>query len=129
MSSDNIPAPSVATQVRQSNSDHSGKCLVCKAEPDWQCDEVAHRQAGQETYGWATLPVRGWRQQMPVASAAPDVLGLVVKDLADRAAVGLLKYREPLRPHNGRDALFDAYCEALDMAQYLRQALFERDGK
>jgi len=33
-----------------------------------------------------------------------------------------------LVPHNGRDALRDAYEEALDLCQYLRQALYERDG-
>jgi hypothetical protein len=34
-----------------------------------------------------------------------------------------------LQAHNGRDALLDAYQEALDLAIYLRQALAERDGK
>lgn len=124
--SDNLPAPSVATQVRQANNDTNGKCLVCDAEPDWQCDEVAHRQAGTETYGWASLPVRGWRQPKPSASAGPDVFDLVVKDLADRAILGLRKYGQPLRPKNGRDALLDAYHEALDLAMYLRQAIEER---
>lgn len=129
MSGENQPAPSVATQVRQSNSDTNGKCMVCDAEPAWQCDEFAHNQNGCRTYGRADLPVRGWRQPKPTASTEPDVLGLVVKDLADRAAIGLVKYGQPLRPHNGRDALTDAYHEALDLAKYLRQALYERDGR
>lgn len=127
MSGDNLPAPSVATQVRQANSDTNGKCMICDAEPDWQCDEVAHNQNGCKTYGRADLPVRGHRQPKPVASSEPDVLGLVVKDLADRAAIGLVKYGRPLRPNNGRDALLDAYHEALDLAMYLRQALEERE--
>ena len=129
MSSDTPPAPSVATQVRQANSDMNGKCKICDADPDWQCDEVVHNQNGHKTFGRADLPVRGHRQPKPTASADPDVLGLVVKDLADRAAIGLVKYGQLLRPHNGRDALLDAYHEALDLAKYLRQALYERNGK
>lgn len=125
--SDNLPAPSVATQVRQANSDINGKCLICDAEPDWQCDEVVHHRDGRLTYGRAVLPVRGWRQPKPAASTGPDVLGLVVKDLADRAALGLKKYGQPLRPNNGRDALLDAYHEALDIAMYLRQCIEERN--
>ncbi|MEO6034334.1 MAG: hypothetical protein ABIQ35_03680 [Verrucomicrobiota bacterium] len=35
----------------------------------------------------------------------------------------------PLQPFNGRDALHDAYEEVLDLAQYFRQALYERDGR
>jgi hypothetical protein len=39
------------------------------------------------------------------------------------------QYGERLAAHNGRDALQDAYEEALDLALYLRQALAERgDG-
>ena len=34
-----------------------------------------------------------------------------------------------LQAFNGRDALRDAYEEALDLCQYLRQALYERDGR
>lgn len=134
MAGENMPAPSVATQVRQRNSNVDGQCLVCGAESDWDCDEVAHDQANLPTYGKASLPVRGWRtghwqppQPMPSRSTGPDILGLVVRDLADRARVGLKKYGEPLRPNNGRDALLDAYHEALDLAMYLRQALEERD--
>jgi hypothetical protein len=32
----------------------------------------------------------------------------------------------PLRAHNGRDALVDAYQEALDLCVYLRQVIQER---
>jgi hypothetical protein len=33
----------------------------------------------------------------------------------------------PLQPHNGRDALADAYQEALDLVVYLRQEIAERE--
>lgn len=51
---------------------------------------------------------------------------LVIADLEARSAAGAIKYGEPLRANNGRDALVDAYQEALDLAQYIRQELEER---
>ena len=57
----------------------------------------------------------------------PDVFALVQSDLAVRARVGMAEYGVPLRAFNGRDALWDAYEEALDLAVYLRQAVAERD--
>ena len=55
-----------------------------------------------------------------------DIIELVKKDLDKRAEIGLKKYGERLKPNNGRDALQDAYEEALDLANYLRQAIEER---
>ena len=55
-----------------------------------------------------------------------EVLPLVLADLEQRVAKGAAEYGEPLTTHNGRDALQDAYEEALDQALYLRQALEER---
>jgi len=55
------------------------------------------------------------------------VLGYVVTDLAARAEAGQKKYGTMLRVHNGRDPLWDAYQEALDLSMYLRQAILERD--
>lgn len=54
---------------------------------------------------------------------------LVVADMHARDALGYRRYGTPLRAGNGRDALVDAYQEALDLAVYLRQAIAERDGK
>lgn len=60
----------------------------------------------------------------------PIIHDLVSEDIYKRLEKGLATYKGiPLQPHNGRDALLDAYEEALDLACYLRQALFERDGK
>ncbi len=56
------------------------------------------------------------------------VLGYVLRDLQERAEAGHEKYGAYLETHNGRDALWDAYQEALDLAMYLRQAILERDG-
>lgn len=40
---------------------------------------------------------------------------------------GRRKYGTPLQPFNGRDPLVDAYQEVLDLAVYLRQAIWERE--
>lgn len=65
----------------------------------------------------------------PVPNEKPAVWGLVLADMQARDAEGRRKYGTPLQPHNGRDALVDAYQEALDLAVYLRQAIYERDGR
>jgi hypothetical protein len=64
----------------------------------------------------------------PVRNDLPPVWGLVLADMAERNREGRRKYGTPLQPHNGRDALKDAFQEALDLVVYLRQAIYERDG-
>lgn len=51
----------------------------------------------------------------------------VIADIDERKAIGLERYGTLLQPHNGRDALRDAYEEAIDLAMYLKQAIIERD--
>ena len=55
----------------------------------------------------------------------PELIGL----LTQRMGRGLAKYGKPLQTKNGRDALWDALEEALDLCQYLAQAVLERNGK
>lgn len=52
---------------------------------------------------------------------------MVRKDLLHRENLGRERYGTPLFPYNGRIALVDAYEECLDMAIYLRQALYEQN--
>lgn len=59
-------------------------------------------------------------------SDKPDVWPLVIKDMADRDNLGKVKYGIPLRSHNGRDPLVDAYQEVLDLSVYMRQEIEER---
>jgi hypothetical protein len=66
-------------------------------------------------------------QKMPVTNDRPAIQDLVIADIQARKAVGLERYGTLLQAHNGRDALLDAYQEALDLAIYLRQALEERN--
>ncbi len=84
-------------------------------------DEIIERQPadpeGRAEAEWAAQPQPTRR----------DVLPLVVEDLHARVAKGTAEYGEPLRTFNGRDALRDAYEEALDLALYLRQEMEERE--
>lgn len=52
---------------------------------------------------------------------------IVIEDMRARDAIGTHKYGVPLRPHNGRNSLQDAYEEALDLAVYLKNAIIEAD--
>jgi hypothetical protein len=54
---------------------------------------------------------------------------MVIADMHARDKLGRKRYGTPLQPWNGRDALVDAYEEALDLCAYLRQAIWERDHK
>ena len=68
-------------------------------------------------------------QPPPMPNDLPAIWELVIDDMESSDHVGTMRYGTQLQPHNGRDALADAYQEALDLCAYLRQAIFERDGK
>ena len=67
-------------------------------------------------------------QPVPVENNHPHVYNLLVEDLETRYKIGMQRYGKALRPFNGRDALRDAYEEAIDLAFYLRQSIYERDN-
>lgn len=66
------------------------------------------------------------KQSVPKGKGSP-ILGMVLADLTNRALEGKEKYGEPLLANNGRNTLWDAYQEALDLAMYLRQAIEEQE--
>jgi hypothetical protein len=68
-------------------------------------------------------------QPEPVHNDKPACWDLVMHDMKDRDTWGRSKYGTPLQPFNGRDALTDIYQEILDAAVYMRQLIYERDGK
>lgn len=68
-------------------------------------------------------------QPAPTPNEHPALWPLVISDMAQRDDTGRRRYGTPLQPFNGRDSLRDAYEEALDLCVYLRQALYERDGR
>ena len=53
------------------------------------------------------------------------VIDYVIADMLERAEAGRERYGTYLETHNGRDALWDAYQETLDLAVYLRQLILE----
>lgn len=65
----------------------------------------------------------------PTPNNHPCIQDLVIKDIQDRKKVGIERYGTVLQPFNGRSALMDAYQEALDLAVYLKQLLYEETEK
>lgn len=68
-------------------------------------------------------------QPSPESNNKPYVYSLLLEDLESRYKIGMQRYGKALQPFNGRDALRDAYEEAIDLAFYLRQAIYERDNE
>jgi len=65
----------------------------------------------------------------PEQSVHPAVWDLVIEDMQERDKLGKERYGTRLQGHNGRDALIDAYQEALDLVVFLRQKLYEIYGE
>lgn len=68
-------------------------------------------------------------QPQPERNQEPFVQDALVAYIDRRKAVGIERYGTALQPHNGRDALRDAFEEAVDLAVYLAQVIIERDGR
>lgn len=66
-------------------------------------------------------------QPDPKHNSRPCVQDMVITDLEERKRVGVKRYGTLLQPFNGRDALVDAYQEAMDLCVYLRQVIEEKD--
>jgi hypothetical protein len=75
------------------------------------------------------LKLRPGDQQLPEINEGPIIHLLVIEDLRERLRVGTERYGTGLQAFNGRDALRDAYEEALDLAAYLKQCIVERDSR
>lgn len=58
-----------------------------------------------------------WPQVIVDAGHVPEL----IPDMLERDSIGRERYGVPLRVWNGRDALADAYQEALDLVVYLEQ--------
>lgn len=104
-------------------------------EPPSCYDAAMEREAMKE--GWKinpvfpeNVPIAKWeREPDPVKNDMPSISDLVIRDLSLRKEMGITKYGVALQPFNGRDALKDAYEEVLDLANYIRQTMYERDGR
>lgn len=67
--------------------------------------------------------------QKPPEPGKEIVLKFVMEDLKKRALMGKRQYHRYLETFNGRNALIDAYQEALDLVMYLKQQLLEMEKK
>ena len=65
-------------------------------------------------------------QPDPKKNDGAAIWNLGIADMRARDDFGRMKYGTPLQANNGRDALLDAYQEALDLVAYLRQAIEEK---
>lgn len=65
--------------------------------------------------------------QPPPTQGNQVVVDVVLADIRERAETGKQKYGTYLQTNNGRDALWDAYQEAIDLVMYLRQKLLEQE--
>lgn len=106
------------------------ECLTCGkwvSPPIHSCKRVPVTEAARRRAAPEAEAPEHTEQPMPVPSNRPSIQSLVRHDLEQREQVGIERYGTALQAHNGRDALRDAYEEALDLACYLRQAIEERD--
>lgn len=92
-----------------------------RAQTEFVVSEYSEQFVSVEDCDPATV-----KQSAPKGKGNP-ILGMVLADLTNRALEGKEKYGEPLLANNGRNALWDAYQEALDLAMYLRQAIEEQE--
>lgn len=63
----------------------------------------------------------------PVITEGAVVWHFVVNAVKARVEMGVQKYGTPLQAGNGRDALMDAFQEAIDLVMYLGQVILERE--
>lgn len=77
------------------------------------------------------LPERAGRegdtQELPTPNYSRFIQEMVIDDIRERLQLGIRRYGTGLQANNGRDALQDAFEEALDLTMYLKQAIVERD--
>jgi hypothetical protein len=53
----------------------------------------------------------------------------LIQAIQERRDLGVARYGQPLMTHNGRDALQDAWEEAVDLTVYLTQLRMEADDR
>ena len=87
-------------------------------------EQFQHAQAPK----WELKILGETDQPLPRTVSELNVQDLVIEDIAERKALGIERYGEPLHPFNGRNSIRDAYEEGLDLAVYLRQVSLEHDA-
>lgn len=75
-----------------------------------------------------TVVVKEGEQDLPTITDGVFIQDEVKEYIDRRKEHGIKTYGTALQAFNGRDALRDAYEEAIDLVMYLAQMLVERDG-
>lgn len=75
------------------------------------------------------LRMRPGDQALPTIDDSIPIQELVIVDIRERMEVGKARYGTYLQADNGRDALLDAYQEAMDLTMYLKQELVRQDER
>lgn len=125
----------VAAQGMAMNDTKAAEDLFGHEPPDWKrggpthrvwCNADHRKPIGSDSCSCDT-PVADYAASNNDKShgTGRDIYPLVVADIEARAQVGEKKYGERLKAFNGRNAMTDAYQEALDLAVYLRQHIEE----
>jgi hypothetical protein len=65
-------------------------------------------------------------EPQPKPSDGPAIWDLVIADMRERDRIGTAKYGQRLKAGDARNSLVDAYQEVLDLAVYLRKAIYEQ---
>ena len=72
-----------------------------------------------------SLKQREGDQPLPVGGRE-CVQDRLIEEIQRRRDLGVQRYGQPLMTHSGRDALRDAWEEAIDLTAYLTQMMMER---
>ena len=90
---------------------------------------VAISLSSEKDYTEQTINCQGnsMTNPQPISNDNIAIYELVTADMVTRAEHGVKTYGTYLQAHNGRNALLDAYEEALDLSVYLKQALEEQN--
>lgn len=75
------------------------------------------------------MPNRAATHEPEPIPGKDDVADYVLGDIEERVKAGVERYGTKLQTYNGRDPLWDAYQEAIDLVMYLRQAILERESE
>ncbi len=88
---------------------------------DAKTDQQLPVEGRQDVQAVLVSELTGWNLDLDVRQA-------IEAGIAARRELGLQKYGLPLMSYNGRDALQDAWEEALDLFSYCYQLELESDG-
>jgi hypothetical protein len=119
-----------ATTKQNEQPRGKGRDVIKLVQEDMLVLPVIQPEHGLETiYLWARSTAVYLKERINGDGIMPNVGRVIIADLEARAQLGEVKYGERLRAFNGRNAPVDAYQEALDLVNYLRQVFEESEIK